>query len=171
MTAAKKQRVYVFDADAFILLNRIDENVMELPKEIWDRLDDLMKKGQLISSRYVYKEIVRESKDPDKLSVWLKPKKEHFPKENNQQVICMSEAVQKFPKLINPENEKEQADPWLVVLACDKNETEQDYEFVVVTQENKGKETNLPAACRHFGVEPISLKEFFKEIGIKFEIA
>ena len=170
MTASSKERIYIFDSSVFIDLNRINEHTFEIPQAIWDKLDELLTQGKIVSHMYVYEEIVmKKSKKPDKVSAWLSPKKSHFLKENQQQVTYMAEVVQKYPKLIDPNNEKEQADPWLVALARDLNTTDNSREFVLVTQENQNKTTNLPAACRDFNVQVISLKQFFTESGINFD--
>jgi hypothetical protein len=169
-SAVEKVRIYVFDSSVFITLNRINENVLTLPQGVWDKLDEMMDEGKIISQRYVYEEVVTNSNHPDRVSAWLAPKKEYFLRETPQQVTYMIEVVQRFPKLIDPENEKEQADPWLVALARDRNSTETDKSFILVTQESQSKTTNLPAACSIYGVESISLKTFFTEVGINFGI-
>jgi len=166
-----KDRVYIFDTSVFLNLYLIDRDSMRLPDEVWDKLDELMQEGHIISHRYVYDEIVSDSKDPDKISAWLLARKAYFPKESVAQVTHMIEVVKKFPKLIDADNEKEQADPWLVALAVEFNSQYDDKEFIVVTQEKKTKSTNLPAACSDFKVEAISLAEFFEEVGIKFGIS
>lgn len=166
-----KEQIYIFDACAFIELNRVNKNVMELPQDVWDKLDLYLKQGKIISHRYVYDEVVSSSKNPDKVSAWLAKKKEYFPRETNQQVIYMIEVIKKYPKLIKPENEKEQADPWLVALARDKKATDQEKKYILVTQENQDKTTNLPAAAREYGIESINLRQFFKEIGLSFGVS
>ena len=93
-----------------------------------------MDEGKIISHRYVYDEVViAKSTKPDKVSQWLEPKKHHFPKETSDQVLLMSQVIQEFPKLIEIANEKEQADPWLVAMAMDKNNIETDKTFVLVS--------------------------------------
>ncbi|HEY4963563.1 MAG TPA: DUF4411 family protein [Candidatus Saccharimonadales bacterium] len=167
---AETERIYIIDSSIFIELNRINENSIEIPKPVWDKLDELLTSGKIISHRYVYEEIVSASKDPDKVSAWLAPKKEYFPLETPEQVAYMIEVVQKYPKLVKPENEKEDADPWLVALAIDNNKSENEKEFILVTQENQNKTTNLPAACKNFGIMTISLKQFLEEVSISFEV-
>ncbi|HVI69278.1 MAG TPA: DUF4411 family protein [Magnetospirillaceae bacterium] len=169
--ATTKERIYVFDSSIFINLNRINEHSIEIPKDVWDKLDELMTAERIISQRYVYEEVVMNSKTPDKVSAWLAPKKAYFFKENAEQIAFMIEVIQKYPKLINPNNEKEQADPWLVALARDKNLIEPEKSFVLVTQENPNKTVNLPAACKEYGIETINLRQFFNEVGIVFGVA
>lgn len=169
MAEQSRKCVYVVDSSSFISLNRFDSEVFELPERVWKRLDELLEDGTIISSRYVYEEVVTDSKKPDKVSAWLKPKKTHFVKPTNQQVLYMAEAVNGFSGLVDPDSEKEQADAWLVALAREKSEQDPETEFVMVTQENKKSPIKIPAACRKHGIRTINQKEFLAEVGIKLE--
>lgn len=174
MNSVAKEKIYIFDANAFIELGQIDEHVMELPPDVWKHLDVMMSNGQIISSRYVYDEVVinpqKPNKPQDSVSKWLAPKKSYFTKENQQQVRYMIEVIKEFPKLIDPAMEKSQADPWLVAMIRDLNEQNPEEEFVLVTQENPVSSAKLPAACKKYGAKTINLREFFKETGIKFGV-
>lgn len=169
MADQSRKCVYILDSSSLISLNRFDSEVFELPQRVWKRLDELLEDGTIISSRYVYEEIVTDSQKPDKVSAWLKPKKSHFVKPTNQQVLYMAEAVNEFSGLVDPDSEKEQADPWLVALAREKQEQDPQTEYVMVTQENKNSPYKIPAACRKHGIRTINQKEFLAEVGIKLE--
>jgi hypothetical protein len=171
MHPAKKEKVYIFDACVFITLHQIDLRSIRLPDEIWNKLDELIVEGKIISHRTVYDEVVSGSKKPDKVSAWLQPRKSHFELTTPRQIEIMADVVNQFPKLVDVDSEREQADPWLVALGVEKNEQSNEYEFVVVTQENQTKATKLPAACRAFSMQSISLAEFFEEMGITFGVA
>ena len=166
------RKVYIFDASVFITLHRIDMDSIRLPQSVWDKLDSLLVAGTIISHRFVFEEVVRDSEKPDKISLWLKPRKGYFETTNEKPYLDMVKAVLlKFPKLIDIDNEKNQADPWLVAMGVNKGLEHSDAEYIVVTQENKAKQTKIPAACRDFGVKSISLADFFEEIGVKFNIS
>lgn len=169
MAQQSRKCVYIVDSSSLISLNRFDSEVFELPERVWKRLDELLEDGTIISSRYVYEEIVTDSQRPDKVSAWLKPKKSHFTKPTNQQVLYMAEAVNQFSGLVDPDSEKEQADAWLVALAREKAEQDPNTEYVMVTQENKNSPIKIPAACRKYGIRTINQKEFLAEVGIKLE--
>lgn len=162
----KKPAIYIVDASSLISLNRFNEDVIEIPKNVWQRLDELLEDGTLTSIRCVYNEIVTDSTKPDKISLWLKPKKLQFPNPTNQQVLYMAEAVNQFSGLVNPDSEKEQADPWLVAYAREMSELDKEHEYVIVTQENKNSPIKIPAAAKHYRIRSINLKEFFVEVGI-----
>jgi len=161
--------VYIIDSSCLISLNRFNSEVFEIPERVWKKLDELLEAGTITSSRYVYDEIVTDSKKPDRISAWLKPKKSLFHKPTNQQVLYMAEAVREFSGLVNPDSEKEQADAWLVAMAREMSEQDPETEYVMVTQENKNSPIKIPAACRKHGVRSINQKEFLAEVGIKLE--
>ncbi len=170
-----KKIVYVFDTSVFLVLHVHNTQVIELPKEIWDVLDRMIKSGQIISHFYVYEEVVNEKAEkPDMMTKWLIPKKQYFEKENEQQVIYVSKIIKKFPKLIDPSREKEQADPWIIAQAITFNKQTnllEDAEYVVATQENQNSTVKIPAACRNYKIRCLSLKDFFGENNIKIAIA
>lgn len=166
-----KKVVYIFDSSAFITLHQYSAKVIELPQAIWDELAKMMVDGNIISHIYVYEEIVSEStENPDMITKWLLPKKGSFEKESVEQAVIVAQIVEKFPKLIDPEREKEQADPWIIAQAVTlKSQASllEDIEYVVVTQENPNSSKKIPAACKSFGVESMPLKEFFEKNNIK----
>lgn len=171
MVTPEKERVYIFDACVFINLHQIDTRSIRLPDDIWDKLDELILSGKIISHRTAYDEVVSGSKQPDKVSAWLAPRKAHFELPTARQIEVMGEVVNKFPKLIDVNNERDQADPWLVALAVEKAELDTEREYVVVTQESQTRPTKLPAACKEYGVHSVTLAEFFEEMGITFGVS
>lgn len=166
-----KEKVYIFDANVFINLHRIDMHSIRLPDEVWTKLDELMTDGKIISHRTVYDEVVSGSKKPDKVSAWLQPRKSYFELSTPRQIEIMANVVNQFPKLIDVESERDQADPWLVALGVDKTEQNTNIEYIVVTQESQAKSTKLPAACKAFSIQSMPLAEFFEENGITFGVS
>jgi len=171
MQPTNREKVYIFDANVFINLHRIDMHSIRLPDEVWTKLDEMMTGGKIISHRTVYDEVVSGSKKPDKVSAWLQPRKTHFELSTARQIEVMANVVNKFPKLIDINSERDQADPWLVALAAEKIEQDTVHEYVVVTQESQASTVKLPAACKAFGVHSIPLAEFFEENGITFGVS
>jgi hypothetical protein len=171
MNSISKKKIYIFDANVFINLHRIDMHSIRLPDEVWVKLDELMMDGKIISHRTVYDEVVSGSKNPDKISAWLRSRKDYFEKSTARQIEIMAEVINKFPKLIDVNTERDQADPWLVALAAEKIEQNTTYEYIVVTQENQASSIKLPAACKEFGVHSIPLAEFFEENDITFGVS
>jgi len=110
-----KEKIYCFDSSIFIALNRIN-NYIPIP-DVWKELDILFQSGLLISHIYVYNEF-----NPDFLGKWVKNRKKYFIGETKNQINNVRQILAKFSGLIDPGMEKNQADPWIITLALEKNE-------------------------------------------------
>ena len=64
---------YVFDSNIFINLHQ--RQPRDIYPSVWNKIDELMANGTIISSREVYDELTRSD---DSLSEWAKSKKEYF---------------------------------------------------------------------------------------------
>lgn len=173
MTGFKIKRLYCFDTSAFVMLSRTSENIIQLPKEVWEHLENMMGSGLIISHEIVFNEINSGTKNPDFITKWIANKKTSFLKKTNAQVIEVSKIVKQFPGLIDPKQEHEQADPWIIALAIEKcSETSlfEKYECAVVSLESSKSSTKIPAVCKSFGIKHLSLKEFFEETGLITQI-
>ncbi|HEX7633134.1 MAG TPA: DUF4411 family protein [Candidatus Saccharimonadales bacterium] len=168
--AKSKPRIYIFDASVLLRLNRINETDFEIPQAIWDKFSELLDSGEIISQRYVYEEVVSNSDSPDKVSAWFKPYKSCCPIETADQVLFNSEIIKKFPGLIDPKREKEQADPWLIALARDLSSKDSEHEYVIVTQESKRSSTKIPAAANTYDIGTLTLREFLDEKKISLTV-
>lgn len=165
----KKKRVYCFDTSAFVTLSRTSENIIEMPQALWKRLEKMMKDGEIISHRLVFDEISSGTKNPDFITKWVADKQRYFLTRTDAQITQVPRIVQKFPGLIDYQQEREQVDPWLIALAIEKSKEENLFEVhacVVVSQENPRSSKKIPEACKAFGVEHLSLRQFFDEIGL-----
>ncbi len=175
MTAAQKQKkIYCFDTSAFVTLSRTSENIIELPKTLWEHLEAMMESGNIISHRIVFNEISSNSKNPDFIAKWIADKKECFIDRTDIQIAEIPKIVKKFPGLINYAYEREQADPWLIALAIEKSKDNNLFEVsasVVVSQENPNSSKKIPAACKAFNIGHLSLRSFFDEIGLSASIS
>lgn len=166
--AKEKKKIYCFDTGAFLWIHKANETIIKIPPTIWDKIESMMKSGQIISHRTVFDEITTDSKNPDFIAKWVADKKQYFLGKTDYQKAKLPEIVKKFPKLVNPDQERDQADVWLIALALEKKE---ETLFatpisIIVTQESQLSSIKLPAACKSFGLECLSLRGFFDEIGI-----
>jgi len=169
MTARQTQRLYCFDTSAFVTLSRTDENVIKIPTTLWDHLANMMRSGEIVSHKLVFDEISSNSKNPDFITQWITDKKEYFLPRSKAQEELMPEVVRKFPDLIDYAREREQADPWLIALAMEKSREQTLFDVksaIVVSQENPNSSKKIPAACKHFKVEHLSLRNFFDALGL-----
>jgi len=173
-TALKKKKIYCFDTSAFVTLSRTSENIIKMPDSLWTHLEQMMKKGNLISHRIVFNEISSNNKNPDFITRWVLNKKDFFLIKSDSQRKQIPIIVSKFPDLIDYKMEREQADPWLIALAIEKSKEQTLFEIcasVVVSQENPNSSKKIPAACKFFNVKHLSLRNFFDEVGISTELS
>ncbi|MFA4906999.1 MAG: DUF4411 family protein [archaeon] len=161
------EKIYCFDASIFIALNRIN-NFFPVP-DIWDELEHLFNSDRLISHIYVYEEFKPEREKPDFLAKWIKNKKKYFYGITEKQIQLTRRILEKFPDLIDYKREKNQADPWLIALAIEKNEEISLFGgnkvFYVISGEKHSSTKRIPAACREFNVTHMSFEEFAQDNG------
>lgn len=163
---------YCFDTSAFITLHRFYPD--SLIHGLWQSLEELFDAGRIISHEIVFNEIVPKTGNKDSLAIWIEKYKTHFLSRTQYQVNLLPDILRNFPKLIDPEHEKEQADPWLLAMIIENMENEGIFgihsQHVLVTTESKKSTTKLPAACKYYSIRHMDLFEFFESNGFKFII-
>ena len=161
-------KIYVFDSSSLIALYRMSNDVIPIPERIWVELEKLIKKEVIRSHVTVYNEITfsrRKPENPDKLVKWVTPLKQYFMKENDKQLYHVGQITQKYPKIIDLNNEREQADPWIIAQAIemkDANTLMPPALPIVVTQENKNKPQKIPFICKAYGIKVVNIAQFFQ---------
>ena len=163
---------YYIDANILIIFHRYYP--IELFPDLWLKLEELFQKKAIISHEIVFNEICHDKKKPDALAKWLLPKRTNFIDASQFQIQKLPDILKNFPKLIDPNQEKDQADPWLIVMLLElKNKTEMfptDTEYILVSNENKNSNIKLPAACDHYGIDCINMFDFFQYNDWKFSV-
>ena len=163
---------FCIDSSAFIILHRYYSP--KYFKPLWENIETLFKEGKIISHKIVYDELTTSSNDPDELCKWIKGKRKYFESDTGKQAIYVSEIISRYPQLIDPEKEKDEADPWLIALVMQKKEESNIFEnatkWIVVSQENEKKPFKIPAVCRQYSIDHFSLNDFFDFMGWKFSI-
>jgi hypothetical protein len=96
------------------------------------------------------------------LSKKIKPLRHYFETTKYNQALVVSDIVNKFPGLIDPNREKEQADPWLIAAAIERKKEEKIKKVYVVSAESEERMHRIPAVCRYFGIEHLNLNQFYK---------
>lgn len=160
--------IYCFDTSTFAALNRINNSIIKLPDDLWSSFEQMMKDGEIISHVTVFKEFFAKGNN-DFLTKWVSDKKRYFYEKTDFQIKEVSKIISKYPSLIDPSSEREQADPWLIALAIEKTGNNGLFECnncVVVSQESPSATQKIPAVCKGFSIRHISLKDFFEEVGI-----
>jgi len=158
--------VFCFDTSAFVDINRY---LVGLIPQLYPELDKLFNSGRLISHQIVFEEITTQSRKPDSLSKWIRPKRSSFRDISLQQTLIVAEIVQHFPTLIHFNKEKDDADPWLIALVIEQKSKPDMFsslqEFVIVSTESTFIQNRLPAVCKHYSIKHFDLPAFFKANG------
>jgi len=143
-------------------------------EDLWDHLEILFKQNQLISHQVVFDEIVPKQGKRDELASWLIGYKSYFRKETQRQLELFPDILTNFPKLIDPNSEKEQADPYLIAMLRDIMESQglfgDQSDYVIVSTESEKSSIKLPAACKHYNIRHMNLFQFFKANNFSFSV-
>ena len=154
--------LYCIDASALINLTRYPGYPKEIFPAIWDKLENMVKRGELISPEEVYKEIEAGG---DSISQWCKQNKKMFKDIDD----CQTQELNKIEKEYDAKYWKTQidkdapwADPWLIALSiCE--------DAIIVTDE-RNSANHIPFVANLFGRQCLNLIYFFEVIGIKYEV-
>lgn len=155
-------QLYCIDASALINLTRYPGYPMDIFPSIWVKLEDMVKREELISHVEVQKEI-EARKDP--IYQWCKQNKKMFKDIDDCQIQKFNQIEGKYDRTYwNKEISKDTpwADPWLIALSiCE--------DAIIVTDE-KNTSNHIPYIANAFQKQCINLLNFFKKIGIKYEV-
>jgi hypothetical protein len=172
MDSENKDTVFCIDSSSFIYLHRYYPPAFS--KDIWEEFEQLFSDGRIISHKIVFEELTVKSKKPDALTNWIVSKKQYFKGFTFTQAKFVSKIINEFPGLIDHSREKDEADPWLIALALEEqsqiNLFDPDRKIIVVSEENKEKPQKIPAVCKRFGLDHLSLLEFYNYHGWIFKI-
>ena len=149
--------VYVIDACALINAAQNYNMAKKSFAHIWEALDEMIQRGELISSV----EIMDELKD-DGLQSWAKQRKECFvplTKEIQEKTV---EVLAQFPTLIKIRSTgNSNADPFLVATAALQG-------GIIVTDEKLGdtktKDYKIPNVCQALEIPYMNLLTFLDQI-------
>ncbi len=169
---SKVREIYCIDASAFITMHRFYPLWM-IP-DLWSYLESLFNGKKILSHQIVFDEIVPKTGNKDGLAQWLNNYRSSFIPTTQRQLELIPDILNNFPKLINAASEKEQADPWLVVMLIEIMEQDglfgDQSSYVMVTTESERQSTKLPAACKHYNIRHMNLFEFFEANKLKFSV-
>jgi|GEM_PF-700281 len=160
--------IYVIDTSALIDLENIFRYDSPVFRAIWEEIEILIEKDNLITLDFVEEEISSYEGEKEFLKEWIKKwkKKKKFIKTTDEAII--NETI----PIINQEyntgflnknklaNGRDEADPYLIAY-CKKND------YVLITNESKHKSNKIPAVANKNGVKNINIHEFFEERGLK----
>ncbi len=151
--------IYVFDNSS---LSNLKHFYPEVFQSVWVRLDALIEKNQLVSTREVWREIENGIPTPH-VNDWLKQRKHIFttPTKDEQQFVVEIFKIKHFQALIGKQQQLRGtpvADPFVIACAGVKENG------VVVSEESYKKNgAKIPNVCKYFDIPCIKLKEFMQQ--------
>jgi Domain of unknown function (DUF4411) len=150
---------FSFDSSAFIQPYRRHYPQDLFPK-FWEEITARIATGEIIATEVVRDEI--DAKDDD-LKDWVRAQSGLFVHVSDEEQDYVAEIMAQFPTWVDIESSKNNADVFVIALAKAKG-------LAVVSDEGNGSEKNpsIPYVCRHFGVKPLKIVEFIREIGLRF---
>jgi len=112
---------------------------------LWERLDELVQQGRLISSEEVLREIERKE---DSLFGWAKEREQMFIPLNDDIQSATQLVLAEFPKLVDSRTGKSFADPFVIATAQVTGTT------VVTGERHEGtpKRPKIPNVCSALGI-------------------
>lgn len=150
---------YVFDSNIFISLQR--RQPIDVFPSLWNKIDELMEAGIIISSIEVYEEIMIGE---DELVKWVKARKNYF----FQTTVPIQEDVRTILAshrgLVEGGKKKNLADPFVIALA--KQE-----QCKLVTEEVHTRDIRspkIPDVCDVYQIECIDFIGFAREENFTF---
>jgi len=156
----------IFFIDTGALVEIFRSNQVDLIDPIWEKLEELFLNDRMFSHRFVYDEITTDSKRPDLLSRKITPMQTYFKPVSFEQAQFVSNIIKKFPGLIDPNNEKEQADPWLIAAAILEQRQyslfSPNKKVYVVSEESESDPNRIPSVAKNFDLDHLSLSGLYQ---------
>ncbi|MCS7224543.1 MAG: DUF4411 family protein [Armatimonadetes bacterium] len=156
----------------------VEELSPETFPTLWEKIGELATEGRLKAPLRVKEELLAKKNN---LARWAQEHGHIFSPDDDALVERCRTVLREVPDLVDYEKEREDADPWVVALALEEREKQQQKleqlraEVVVVTQERFGSiggRRKIPDACRYFSVPcysgPDSLVRLFQAENWRF---
>jgi Domain of unknown function (DUF4411) len=147
----------IYCADTSALIDMKNTYPMDTFRTLWTKVKALVEAGRLIAPPQVLEELERGD---DELTDWAQDNRAMFRGSTQELVDKTKEVLARYPALVDPNKEHEDADPYVVALAALENVGQMSLleptKCVVLTQEHRriGK-SRIPHAAAGFGLECI----------------
>jgi len=149
-------QAYCIDTDSLIEFRRYPKDVFP---SVWQKIESMIKSGNLISHLEVYKEI---NEGRDEIVDWCKSHRKIFKDLDDCQSIEIKNVQAKYDADAWARETSKTgpwADPWVIALAlCEQ--------AMIITQE-RNKPNKIPFIADLLGLKSLNLIDFFRTIGIK----
>lgn len=128
----------------------------------WDRLDELIDRGDLIASREVLREVKRRD---DALHKWCSKRAGMFVEVDEPCQDHVTDIMAKYPRFVDTRTGKNSGDPFVIALACQHKPR-----LTVITEENGGSAARpaIPYVCTTEGIAYENLLALIKTHGWRF---
>jgi hypothetical protein len=153
-------RLYSFDTSAFIK-GRRDLLPPEVFTTLWARVEERIATGVIRASDEVQREIGRRD---DVIKAWASSQGGLFVSLDQAIQVATNRVLDEHPKLVGRGGGRNEADPFVIALACARN-------GVVVTEETLSgnlEKPRIPDVCRALGVDCMNLVQFVRDQGWTF---
>lgn len=147
--------IYCVDTSSLIAAWQERYPIENFPK-FWDRMENLIGDGRLISPIEVFNEIKKRS---DELHGWLKARKDGIFRDLDDKVqIEVANVLQRFPRLVADKKLRTSADPFVIALAKLTG-------YQLVTEEKPTgnlNRPNIPDVCAQLSVSTIGILQLIQ---------
>ncbi len=156
---AKPEKIYVVDTCSFTTLHKIYPR--DVFPGVWEKVDELIESGRLISVDEVLHEISRQD---DVLAKWAKARKEIFIPLTEEVQDAAKDIVNRFVKILDFKKNKSGADPFLIGLAQTREDS-----IVVTEEKNSGgpDKHKIPDICNAIKIPHMNFLSMLKSEGLK----
>ncbi|AZI43248.1 DUF4411 family protein [Deinococcus psychrotolerans] len=148
---------YVIDTNIFIRLYSWNPREIKLYDHIWSAIDGAIKSGSMITDSTVQMELDKHNSPAKE---WVKTQMGLVIPMSNEIFVCAQEIMARCPSLVDPESERNHADPFIIAAALIKD-------GVAVSDEKPRKQQSdrckVPDACDEFGVKCLNFTAFANE--------
>lgn len=154
--------LWVLDTNAAIDFKRYDLISLDRQWEFWDHLLEIVREGNLIFPSQVRKELAdpNKIKHPDMPSAWAARAWKEMGHRHSPGDDAVKEIIDRYPNLIDPRKEKDEADPYVVALALDRKRAGHEVRVVLADAGDK----TLRTACEGFGIPVVGASEFLARV-------
>ncbi|MBN2308189.1 MAG: DUF4411 family protein [Candidatus Hydrogenedentes bacterium] len=155
--------IYVFDTSSFRV---VDHYFPDRFPSFWERFDEAVSDGIVVSVREVRNELDRQSRRPH-LEEWIGRNRSIFlqPSSEEMDFVAQVFAIPHFQHLVKAENLLKGmpvADPFVIASAKCRN-------GCVVTEESRREHAaRIPNVCEHFGIDCTNVDGFMAREGWEF---
>ena len=123
---------------------------------LWEKLDELIEKGELAATEEV---LIELGKKDDDVYKWAKDREFMFVPLNEEIQFSLKNILIKYKKLVGETKNRSSADPWVIALAQINNCS------VITAEKPRGNlnKPKIPDVCRALNIPCINLLQFFRE--------